>query len=77
MHPSAFPQEIGKSRIFSSFARVCDYKESVLMQRLSYPTENFLSKKITRNGMVLSYHSETVLENIRTATYDRLVEDAS
>ena len=30
-------------------------KASVVMQRLSYPTETVLSNKITRNGIVLSF----------------------
>ena len=37
-------------------------KASVVMQRLSYPTETVLSNEISRNRIVLS-HSKTVLEN--------------
>ena len=39
---------------------------SVLMQRLSYPTETVLSNKITRNRKVLSFRQSQ--KTIRTAT---------
>ena len=45
---------IAAFRRLPSFGCGCGCGASVVMQRLSYPTETVLSKKITRNRIVLS-----------------------
>ena len=51
------------------------HEVSVVVQRLSYPSETVLSGKITVNRIVLSFKNSP-RKTIKTATYDKKSRDS-